>query len=218
MTKQALIIGLGRFGMGLARSLAERGVEVLAVDADPKRVDDAAGVVSEAATFDATDEEELGRAQPGARDLCVCAIGDESHEASILCTALLRQLGAPRIVARANSKLHGRILKMVGAHEVVNPLEDFGERFADKFVYERLKGELPLGDDLVVAEVEARDDFWGKTLAELRLPAKFGVTVVATRSEGGGGVKLPTGEQKVERRDTLVVVAKREALSKLAGE
>jgi trk/ktr system potassium uptake protein len=218
MTKQALVVGLGRFGMSLARSLAERGVEVLAVDADPKRVEDAADVVAEAAVFDATDEDELGRAQPGARDLCVCAIGDESHEASILCTALLRQFGARRIVARASSKLHGRILKMVGAHEVVNPLEDFGERFADRFVYERLKGELPLGNDLVIAEVEAPSDFAGKTLAELRLPARFGVTVVATRCAGASGVKLPTGEQKIQEKDTLVVVARREALSKLAGE
>ncbi len=218
MTKQALVIGLGRFGMSLARSLSERGVEVLAVDADPKRVEDAADVVAEAATFDATDEDELSRAQPGQRDLCVCAIGDESHEASILCTALLRQLGAPRIVARANSKLHGRILKMVGAHEIVNPLEDFGERFADKFVYSRLKGELTLGDDLVVAEVEARDDFVGKTLAELRMPAKLGVTVVATRSEGVPGVRLPTAEQTVQAKDILLVVARRGALGKLAGE
>jgi trk system potassium uptake protein TrkA len=218
MTKQALVVGLGRFGMSLARSLAARGVEVLAVDASAKRVEDASDVVAEAAVFDATDEDELARAQPSQRDLCVCAIGDESHEASILCTALLRQLGAPRIVARASSKLHGRILKMVGAHEVVNPLEDFGERFADRFVYERLKGELSLGGDLVVAEVEARPDFVGKTLAELRLPAKFGVTVVATRAEKGTGVKLPSGEQTVEEKDTLVVVAKREALSKLASE
>jgi trk system potassium uptake protein TrkA len=217
MTKQALVVGLGRFGMSLARSLADRGVEVLAVDADPKRVEDAAEVVAESAVFDATDEDELARAQPAARDLCVCAIGDESHEASILCTALLRQMGAPRIVSRANSKLHGRILKMVGAHEVVNPLEDFGERFADKFVYQRLKGELALGNDLVVAEVEAARDLVGKTLAELRLPSRLGVTVVATRTDGVGGVKLPTGEQTIQDNDILIVVAKREALSKLAG-
>lgn len=218
MTKQALVVGLGRFGMSLARSLADRGVEVLAVDANSKRVEDAAEVVAEAAVFDATDEDELRRAQPNARDLCICAIGDESHEASILCTALLRQLGAPRIVARANSTLHGRILKMVGAHEVVNPLEDFGERFADKFVYHRLKGELTLGNDLVVAEVEASQDLVGKTLADLRLPARLGVTVVATRSEGGAGVRLPTGDQTIQDKDVLVVVARREALAKLAGE
>ena len=218
MTKQALVVGLGRFGMSLARSLAERGVEVLAVDASAKRVEDASEVVAEAAVFDATDEDELARAQPAQRDLCVCAIGDESHEASILCTALLRQLGAPRIVARANSKLHGRILRMVGAHEVVNPLEDFGERFADGFVYERLRGELALGDDLVLAEIEARGGFVGKTLAELKMPTKFGVTVVATRQAKGHGIKLPAAELTVEEKDTLIVVGKREALAKLASE
>lgn len=218
MTKQALIIGLGRFGMGLARSLAERGVDVLAVDADPKRVEEAAEIVAEAAAFDATDEDEIARAQPANRDLCVCAIGDGSREASILCTALLRQLGAPRIAARANSVLHGRILKMVGAHEIVDPLREFGERFADTFVYERLKGELPLGGNLVVAEIEARADFVGKTLAELKLPGRFGVTVVATRAGGAPGVSLPSPDQVVGEKDILVVVTKRDVLKQLAGE
>lgn len=218
MTKQALVIGLGRLGMSMARSLAERGVDVLAVDADPKRVEDASEVVADAVAFDATDESELARAQPQERDLCVCAIGDQSHEASILCTALLRQLGAPRIVARANSLLHGRILKMVGAHEVVNPLENFGERFADKFVFERLKGELELAGGLAVGEVEPQADLVGKTLQELRLPSRLGVTVVATRRRGAAGVILPTPDQVIREKDILVVVAKRDALQKLASE
>ena len=217
MAKQALVVGLGRFGMNVARALAERGVDVLAADADPRRVDEIAEFVADAAVFDATDEEAMARAQPAERDLCVCAIGDESREASILCTALLRQLGAPRVLARGSTKLHARILRMVGAHEVVNPLEEFGERFADRFVYERLRGELPLGGDLLVAEIEAPPGFAGRTLAELRLPNRFAVTVVATRRAGAGGVVLPSPEQTVEAGDVLVVVARKDGIAKLAG-
>lgn len=218
MNKQALVVGLGRFGMSLVRALNARGVEVLAVDRSPERVDQAAAQAAEAVVLDATSEVELQRVRPADRDLCICAIGDESSEAAILCTALLRQLGASRVVARANSQLQGRILRLVGAHEVVNPLEDFGKRFADQFAFERLKGELPLGADLVIAEIATPEDFAGRTLAELKLPARYSLTVVATRKGDGGAVKLPSPEQRMESGDILVVVARRSAVVRFLGE
>lgn len=107
LNKQVLIIGLGRFGMSLARALHTHGVDILAVDRDAARVDQAVPYAAEAVALDASVEEELRRTRPADRDLCICAIGDESSEASILCTALLRQFGAKRIVARANSRLQG---------------------------------------------------------------------------------------------------------------
>jgi trk system potassium uptake protein TrkA len=190
----------------------------LAVDRNPDRVDQAAAHTAEAIVLDASVEDELQRTRPADRDLCICAIGDESSEASILCTALLRQLGAPRVVARANSQLQGRILKLVGAHEVVNPLEDFGKRFADQFAFERLKGELPLGADLVIAEIALPEEFVGQTLADLKLPSRFALTVVATRRSAGGEVKLPSPDQRMESGDVVVVVARRTAVVRFLGE
>ncbi|MDH3349434.1 MAG: NAD-binding protein, partial [Desulfobulbaceae bacterium] len=102
MTQQILIIGLGQFGMALARTLSEKGAEVLAVDVKRNLVDEASAFVTEAIVLDATDEAELARLEPGKRDSVVCAIGDDSREASIICTALLRQMGAPLVIARAN--------------------------------------------------------------------------------------------------------------------
>lgn len=218
MIKQVLVVGLGRFGMSLLRALHSRGTEVLAVDSRPERVDLAASYGAEAVVLDATIEEELQRSRPADRDLCVCAIGDESREASILCTALLRQLGAPRVVSRSSSGLQARILKLVGAHEVVNPLEDFGTRFADQFVFERLRGELPLGSDLVIAEIALPEEFVGRTLSEVRLPARFSMTVVATRARGAGDVTLPSPEQRLETGDILVVVARKSAVLRFLGE
>lgn len=212
MTKQALVVGLGRFGMGLVRALGARGVEVLGIDRDPERVERAAAHAVEAVALDATVEDDLRRARPDDRDLCICAIGDQSSEASILCTALLRQLGAKRVVARANSRLHGRILGLVGAHQVVNPLEDFGERFADQVAFERLRGELPLGGDLVVAEIAAPEDLVGSTLAELKLPTRHALTVVATRRGESGEVRLPKAELRIEDGDILVCVARKSAV------
>jgi trk system potassium uptake protein TrkA len=153
MKRQAIVIGMGQFGTSVARALTERGVEVLAVDIREERVRLAAGFAAEAASFDATDTEALARTSPERREVCVCAIGDESKESSIICTALLRQMGAQRVIARANDDLHARILKLVGAHQIVNPEREFGERFASTIMHDRIIGELPLGSDLLITEL-----------------------------------------------------------------
>ena len=127
MANQVMIIGLGQFGMSLGRTLSEKGAEVLAVDSDRELVEEAATFCTEAIAIDATDETELARLNPGQRDAVVCAIGDDSKEASIMCTALLRQMGVPLIIARAGDKMHRRILQLVGAHWVINPELEFGK-------------------------------------------------------------------------------------------
>ena len=215
MAKQVLIVGLGRFGMSLGRALADRGVDVLGLDVDQDRVEAAAALFAGALCLDATNEEALARASPANRDVCVCAIGDDSRDASILCTAPLRQLGARRVIARTNEPLQSRILMLVGAHEVVNPINEFGRRLADQLVYDRLVGEMPLGDDVVVVELHPPRNFIGKTLAELRLPQRFRVTVIALRRAEQNDVVVPEASEVIDPGDILVVVARKGATEKL---
>lgn len=215
MAQQAIIIGLGQFGMSVARALAGRGVEVLAVDVREDRVRRVADHVAEAACFDATDTDALARIAPQRRDVCVCAIGDDAKEASIICTALLRQMGARRVIARANDDLHARILSLVGAHEVVNPELEFGERFANQVVHRGILGEMPLGEDLLITELEAPASFVGHTLADLALPRRFSITVVAIRKAGRGAVHVPDARTPVGEGDVLLVVAREGAVTRL---
>lgn len=207
MKQQAMIIGLGQFGMSVARALSTRNVEVLAVDVRDEKVRAAAGFVAEAATFDATDEEALARTSPERRDVCVCAIGDEAKEASIICTSLLRQMGAKRVIARANDDLHARILGLVGAHQIVNPEREYGERFANRIVHQEIQGEMRLGEGVLVTEVKSPASFVGRTLGELQLPKRFGVTVVAVREAGTRAIVLPDAQTTISEGDVLVVVA-----------
>ncbi len=215
MKKQVMIIGLGQFGMSLTRSLSERGVEILAIDRKNELVRIASEFVTEALCFNATDEAALAQIAPERRDICIVAIGDDSREASIICTALLRQMGAKRIIGRANDALHERILYLVGAHEVVNPERDFGERFANRVVYEGLMGELRLGKDLVLTEMQVPSSFVGKTLLELKLPKRFGITVVAVRTEGESGIQTPQPNEVLKEKDIVVVVSKMDSVKKL---
>jgi trk system potassium uptake protein TrkA len=213
MMKQVMVIGLGQFGMSLARALAEREVEVLAVDNSEARVRAASEFVAEALCFDATDESTLSRTAPARRDACVCAIGDEAREASIICTALLKQMGAKQLVARANDELQGRILRLVGADVVINPEREFGNRFATMLIHEHVLGELALGGDLVLTELRPPPAFVGRSLIDLELPRRFGLTVVAVRREQEQSVRAPEPRRPMEVGDVLIVVSPRDAIA-----
>ncbi len=215
MTKQVMVIGLGQFGMSLSKALSARGVEVLAADSSEARVREASEHVADALCFDATNEDALARTAPARRDSCVCAIGDEAREASIICTALLKQLGAKKLVARANGELQARILRLVGADIVINPEYEFGNRFATTLLYERVLGELPLGGSLVLTELEPPPAFVGRSLIELELPRRYGLTVVAVRHASDGSVTAPDARRRVEATDVLIVVSPREAVGEM---
>ncbi|MBK8011308.1 MAG: TrkA family potassium uptake protein [Deltaproteobacteria bacterium] len=214
--KQALILGLGQFGSALARALTERGVEVLAVDRDERLVQQASSYTSFAAAFDANDEAALSSIEPQKRDFSVVAIGHNARDSSIICTSLLRQLGAPRVIARYIDDLHGRILKLVGAHEIVNPELEFGERLATRISFGVLE-QVPLGGDLFISELRVPAKLVGRTLLDTDLPRKYGVTVVAIRTEelGRARVMLPNPNVALKEQDILVIAASSGGLRKL---
>ncbi len=220
MRKQALIIGLGQFGRSLATRLTEQGVEVLGVDRNPELVQSLSTQLAHTASFDATDELALAEAAPKRRDICICAIGDESRESAILVTALLRQMGAPKIVARATDELMERILRLVGAHEVVNPERAFGNRFSMRLLVDGVIDEIPLGEDLVITELEPPPEMFGRSLIELALPKTYGATVVAIRREveGRGTLEMPAPSDVIRPDDILVIVSKPGVVKEILGQ
>ncbi len=207
MKKQVMIIGLGQFGLALGRSLVDRGVEVLGIDTDMDRVNLGAIHLTETVCVDASDEIALGALAPARRNAVVVAIGDHSREASIICTALLRQFGVKHIVARANTEVHERILRMVGAHEVVNPERAFGEAFASRVVYPQIKGVLPLNEDLMMTEIEVPKAAINHEYAKLDLFRRVGATVIGLRRPGKGKIEIPRGDERLREGDMLIVVA-----------
>ncbi len=215
MEKQGIIVGLGQFGMSLARAMTERGVEILAVDSRLDVVQAASEFAAEALCFNATDTEALARTSPAKRDFCVCAIGDSSRESAIICTALLRQMGSPRVIARANDDLQTRILLLVGAHEVVNPEKEFGERYANQVVFDHIKGEMILEDDLVITKIQPPAAFVGRTLSALKLPRHYGITVVAVRRPGRVTVLAPDPDEPLTAEDVMVTVSREGAVGKM---
>ena len=216
MASEYVVIGLGRFGQAVAFSLRRLGQSVMVLDADHDRVQEVSSEFDAALCADATDERtirELGLEKMAA---AVVAIGETSIEASILVTALLRQVGVPRIVGRAVTSLHARVLLEVGAHEVVNPEQHAGERLGRRLAYPSVREQLDLGEQAVLAEVEAPESLAGRTLADLAVRRRYGVTVVGIRR--GHEIKANLeADDRIETGDVLIVVGAPDDVRRLAA-
>ena len=213
MSIQVLIIGLGQFGMSLAKTLSQKGAEVIATDINKELVDEASNFLDDAICFDATDEVSISKLCPKERDVVICAIG--AREASILTTALLRQLGCENIVARATDKIHERILKAVGAKTVINPDLEYGKKFAYKIMFQNVIAD-EASNDIQLLEINVQPFMIGKTLIELMLPNKYGIIVAAVKK--GNSLSRPFPNQKLLKEDKLLLVCNEDAIIKMIEE
>jgi trk system potassium uptake protein TrkA len=197
-----LVCGLGRFGGALARELMTLGHEVLGVDADAKAVQEHAGVLTHVVEADTTDPaalREVGAAEFGT---AIVAIGTDV-EASILTTSALSDLDVRRIVAKAVTAAHGKILERVGAHRVVFPERDMGVRVAHT-VTGRTIDYVQLDPGFALVETTAPREVVGKTLAQAEVRRRYGITVVCVKPEGGT-FTYATPDTVVNEGDILVV-------------
>lgn len=216
-TKEFLVIGLGRFGGGLAGTLVGMGHEVLGVDADPKIVQELSGVLTHVVEADSTSEAALRQLGAGDFSTAVVAIGTEV-EASILTTAVLSDLGVPRIVAKAVTVPHGRILERVGAHRVVFPERDMGIRVGHSLAGSMLD-YFELDEGFALVETTAPKELVGRTLADAEVRKRYGVTVVCIKPRDGA-FTYATPETVVNGGDVLVVAGEKlraEAFGELAS-
>ena len=211
--KQVAVIGLGRFGSSVARTLAESGCEVLAVDVDEARVKAIADEVTDAVRANALEEEALRSLGLRNFEVVVVAIGHEV-EASILVTVLLKEMGIPKIVAKAQDELHGRVLQKVGADMVVFPERDMGVRVAHTLISRNVIDEIQLSTDYSILEMVVPHRFLGRNLKELELRQRFGLTILAIRREDRIIVS-PDAEQTLEEGDILVALGQPDKLEGL---
>ncbi|HXV74809.1 MAG TPA: TrkA family potassium uptake protein [Candidatus Polarisedimenticolaceae bacterium] len=216
MARQFAVIGLGAFGRQVAIQLERLGHEVLAIDLDERLVNAVAEEIEASVRADATDESALREMHVDGVSCAVVAIGAEAIEASILATTLLRQIGVPQIVARAVNPLHARALRAVGAHAVVRPEEEMGERLARRLAQPNVLERIELGRDAELAEVPVPGEFVGKSLIDLEVRRRHAVTVVAIR-RGDRILATLEGSERMEAGDVLVVIGAPAAIEKLAS-
>ena len=199
------VLGLGRFGASLAVELIRRGSEVLAVDSDPHLVQEYADQVTHAAVADTTDLEVLRQLDVPDYPRAVVGIGT-NLEASILTTAVLVDLGIPQIWAKATSRRHGRILQRIGAHHVVLPEHEMGERVAH-LVTGRMMDYIKFEDDFAMVKTVAPPEIVGRPLGQTRIRSRHGITVVGVKKPGEPFTYAT--QDTVVRADDLVIVSGR---------
>ena len=211
--KQFVVVGLGRFGSSLAETLADNDFDVLAIDTDEERVQNLANVVTHAVEADATDEEALKTLGVRNFDVAVVSIGDNIH-ANILSTLILKELGVPYVVVKAQDSLHGKVLTKVGADRVVYPERDMGVRIAHNLISSNVLDYIEFAEDYSIVEIIATPNMIGKTLADLDLRTKFGVNVMAIKRGENLNV-TPGATDRVLEGDILVVMGQNENLDDL---
>jgi trk system potassium uptake protein TrkA len=209
--KQICIIGLGQFGSELARNLVP-DCEVLAIDIEEDLVDAISEDVHRAVCMDATDLARLGSVVTADFDEAVVSMS-ESIETSVLCTLHLKQLGVPRIRAKALNEDHATILKAIGATEIIFPERETARRVATHIVNPNLLDFIPLVESYRAMEHEAPQTFGGQSLRDLHLRKRFGIFIMAVKDPRQNSyVFLPGPEHVVRAGDVLVLIGREDAL------
>ena len=200
------MLGLGRFGSGVACSLSKMGYEVLAVDRNDQYVEDVTPFVTQAVQADATDEAALDAIGIHNFDVAVVSIGSNIRD-SILVTVLCKEKGVPYVLAKAVDDLHAKVLHKVGADRVVFPEREMGQRVARSLVMPNILDLMELSDGFQVAEVVAPDSWCGRTLVEINVRRNYGVSVIAIH-RGTQFIASPGAEEKVLPGDVMVLLGK----------
>lgn len=200
---QFAVIGLGRFGTSLAKALNEQHVEVMAIDIDKDKIDAISEYCTHCAITDASEEDNLKTLGINNFDVVVVCMGN-NIQASVLTTLACKELNVPLVICKANNKNHKKILEKLGADIVVVPEEDMAKKLATKLTNPLMKDIMALTQNFAIAEIEVPRMWDGRTLLELDLRKKYGITVLLIKS----GDKIntsPGGDSKMVSGNSIII-------------
>jgi trk system potassium uptake protein len=214
MSRQFVIIGLGRLGSAMLDTLLSLGHDVLGIDTDEELVQDLSADYPNAhlVAADATEESVLQDLNVGQFDGAAVVIG-EDMEAGILATANLKEIGVPFVVARAMSRLHARVLERIGADRIIEPEKDMGVQVARTMASPAVMDYVDLGGDEALIEAEVPEEWVGKSLADLHLSRQSGLTILAVKPKGKAGT-IPNADTVLGEGDVIVVGGTKENLDR----
>jgi len=213
MKKQVLVVGLGRFGTSLAKTLSMLGCQVMAIDSRQENVEALADNVTQALQMDASDEQAFKQIGAGNFDVAVVATGGDQN-ASVIVTLMCKEVGIPLVVAKANSELHAKILYKIGADKVVFPERDMGVRVARTLFSESVLDLIELTDDYSIIEIRAPKSWVGKSLIDLDLRSRFNLNVVAIKTKEDV-FTVPGGTDVFQEGDVVVLIGNTRSIERV---
>lgn len=206
--KQFLVLGLGRFGSSLSKSLSQLGHEVLAIDRNDALVQEIAPFVTQAVQADATDEAALDAIGVHNFDAAIVSIGTNVSN-SILVSVLCKEKGVPYVVAKATDELHAKVLRKVGVDRVVFPERDMGQRVARSLVAPNILDLMELADDYQIAELTLPEKWQHRTIVDVNVRRNYGLSVIAIH-RGAEFIASPGAETAFAPGDVLIVLGKQQ--------
>ena len=214
--KQIAILGLGRFGRALARTLVEMGHDVMGVDANEAVVEKMAPVLTNCVQADVMDEQTLLSLGVTNFDIVVVGIGNSDMQASIFTTLMLKEMGVEHVVCKVSSNKHARILLKLGADRVVYPERDMCMRFAHSIAQSDVLEFIELSEEYSMMEINAPKYLIGKSLKESDVRSKYNINIVAIK-RGKKIMVNPSPDAVLEQGDVLLAIGETQALTKLHG-
>ena len=213
--KTFVVIGLGRFGTAVATELSSLGHEVLALDDSEENVEKVADKVTHVVTGDARDPAVLRALGVRNYDCAIVAVGVDIGT-SALVTLNLKELGVRRVICKAQSHVHRKVLEKIGADRVVFPEHEMGVKLAQGLSSSNVLNFIELSDDFGIVETAIPREWQGKTLLELDVRAKYKVNIIAVRKKGVEAFNVTPGpDTKMEAGDTVVAVGRTEDVNRL---
>ncbi|NCD09667.1 MAG: TrkA family potassium uptake protein [Negativicutes bacterium] len=210
--KQYVVLGMGRFGISVARTLYGLGHDVLGVDKDEEIIQSLSNELTHIVAADVLDEETYRTL--GLRNFDVAVVAVRDLEPSMMCTLMLKECGIPFIIAKASTSLHGRMLEKIGADKVIYPERDMGIRVGHNLADSNIVDYIELVDNLSIMEIEAPKSMIGKSLSEVELRRLYKVTVVAIRRNGEMFVN-PNPQSKIQEKDIMVILGTHDCVKAL---
>jgi trk system potassium uptake protein TrkA len=222
MTEKIVVIGLGRFGKKLAQALSAKGAEVIAIDKSRALTEAIRDQVALAIRLDATEEESLLAQGIDTVDAAVVAIGTD-FEANALATSTLKAIGVKRVISRAGSEIRGKILRRIGADDIVFPEHESATRWVNRLLLPQVFESIELGEGHSLVQLQAPKRFQNATLSDLNLRQTYKVNVMAIRRpvakpKPGGEryeIVIPLPETTIMPGDILWIIASNQALNNL---
>jgi len=214
--KQFVVIGLGRFGSSIAKTLYSLGNEVMAIDNDEETVQNISDFVTHAVQADATDEATIKSLGIRNFDVAVVTIGS-NIQSSVMITLLLKELGIKYVIAKAHNELHAKVLYKIGADRVVFPERDMGVRVAHNLCSSNILDYIELSPDYNIMEITAIEEWENKSFRELDMRNKYGFNVMAIKRSSEINVS-PKADDVIRPGDVLVVISETENIRKFESE
>ena len=215
--KQYLVIGLGSFGSNVAKTLYEAGEDVVGIDVQDCVVQELinTNTLENGLILDATDDTQLKKL--GVRNFDTIFVCVGAVEPSMMICLNLRELEAQKLIVKASSKKHRKLLEKIGANQVIYPEEYVGKRTALVAMEPNMIEHLRFSQDFLIVEVKAPTLFWDKTLSESEIRRKYNANVVGIKKHNGRFVPNPNPNEKIEENDILIVVTDSKTANALNG-